>query len=162
MSKPCHFFFQNQNETQIFTISEPNIMKKSKYQQYFHYFIICILGPYAFWFSFQQNIVTILTNAVFTGAALRGEALIRGRCLFLCGYPKVRRLLEGGAYLRSGAYQRKHGISPLYSQRFDRYNSHFQGQDVLISFKNEIFTKMCFLQIHVARLNMHVGKSNED
>ena len=26
-------------------------MKKSKYQQYFHCFIVCILGPYAFWFS---------------------------------------------------------------------------------------------------------------
>ena len=34
---------------QIFTINKPNIMKKSKYQQYF---IVCILGPCAFWFSF--------------------------------------------------------------------------------------------------------------
>ena len=143
MSKPCHFFFQNQNETQIFTTNESNIMKKSKYQQYFHYILVQLLVI--------AMIVTILTNAVFTGAALRGEVFIRGRCLFLCGYPKVRCLLEGGAYLRSSAYQRKHGISPLYPQRFDRYKSHFQEQDVLISFENEIFTKMCFLQIHVAR-----------
>ena len=28
MSKPCHFFFQNKNETKIFTINKPNIMKK--------------------------------------------------------------------------------------------------------------------------------------
>ena len=26
-------------------------MKKSKFQQYFQCFIVCILGPYAFWFS---------------------------------------------------------------------------------------------------------------
>ena len=42
MSKPCHFFFRNKNETQIFTISKPNIMKKFKYQQYFYGFIVCI------------------------------------------------------------------------------------------------------------------------
>ena len=32
---------------QIFTINKPNIMKKSKYQQYFHCFVVCILVPYA-------------------------------------------------------------------------------------------------------------------
>ena len=47
MTKPCHFFFQNKNET-IFTINKPNIMTKSKYQQYFHCFIVCVLVPYAF------------------------------------------------------------------------------------------------------------------
>ena len=47
MSKPSHVFSQNKNET-IFTIHKPNLMKKSKYQQYFHYFIVCILVPYAF------------------------------------------------------------------------------------------------------------------
>ena len=52
-------------------------MKKSKYQQYFRCFSVCILVPYAFCFSFQQNIVTILISTVFRGAALiRGEALI--------------------------------------------------------------------------------------
>ena len=52
-------------------------MKKPKYQQYFHCFIVCILGPYAFWFSFWSNIVIILINAVFRRAALiGGEALI--------------------------------------------------------------------------------------
>ena len=29
MSKPGHFFFQSKNETYIFTINKPNIMKKS-------------------------------------------------------------------------------------------------------------------------------------
>ena len=44
-------------------------------------------------------------SAVFRGAALiRREALIRGRHLFQCEFAKVRRLLEGGAYLRPGAY----------------------------------------------------------
>ena len=81
------------------------MMKKSKYQQYFPVFIVCILVPYAFWFSFLQNILTILISAAFGGATLiRGEALIRGRRLFHCGYLKVRHLLEGGAYLRPGAY----------------------------------------------------------
>ena len=28
--------------------NKPNIMKKSKYQQYFDCFIVCILVPYAF------------------------------------------------------------------------------------------------------------------
>ena len=32
----------------IFTMNKPSIMKKSKYQKYFHCFIICILVPYAF------------------------------------------------------------------------------------------------------------------
>ena len=49
--------------------------------------------------------VTILISAAFKGATLvRGEALIRGRRLFLCGYPNVWHLLEGEAYLRPGAH----------------------------------------------------------
>ena len=36
----------------------------------------------AFWFSFQQNIVTILINTIFRSATLiRGEALVRGNTL---------------------------------------------------------------------------------
>ena len=61
----------------MFTINNPNIMKKSKYQQYFYCFIFCLLISYAFWFSYQQNIVTVLISAGFGGEALiRGEALI--------------------------------------------------------------------------------------
>ena len=101
MSKPCHFFFQNKNEAQIFTINKPNIMKKSKYQQYFHCFIVCILIPYAFWLGYQQNISILVICAAFRSVALiTGEALIRGRRLFQCGYPKVRYLLKDGVYLR--------------------------------------------------------------
>ena len=50
--------------------------------------------------------VNILIGAAFRGAALiKREALIRGKRLFQCGYPKVQRLLEGGiAYLTLGAY----------------------------------------------------------
>ena len=48
MSKPCYSFSQNKNETKVFTISKPNIMKKSKYQQYFDCFNVCILVPHAF------------------------------------------------------------------------------------------------------------------
>ena len=82
MSKTCHFLFQNKNETWIFAINKPNIMKKSKYQQYLHCFIVCIVSPNVFWWS----------------TVFRGGALIRGRHLFQCGYPKVRRLCEVGPY----------------------------------------------------------------
>ena len=61
--KPCHFFFQNENE--IFTANKPNTIKKSKYQEYFHCFIVCTLVPYAFWFS-----LIILINVTRRGAAL--------------------------------------------------------------------------------------------
>ena len=72
-------------------------------------FFVCILVPYTFWFSLQQNIVTILIIAVFRGAVLiRGETHIRGSCLFQCEYPKVWRLLVGGTYLRHDVYQRKY------------------------------------------------------
>ena len=93
MSKPCHFFFQNKNWLQIFTINKTNIMRKSKYQH--HCFIVCMLVPYAFCFSYQQNIVTLLISTALRDAALnRGEALIKERCLFHFGYLKVRRLLQ--------------------------------------------------------------------
>ena len=48
MSKPRLIFSQNKNETYIFTVNKPNTMKKSKYQQYFHCFTVCILVLYAF------------------------------------------------------------------------------------------------------------------
>ena len=48
MLKPSHIFSQNKDETQIFTINKPNIMKKSNCFQYFHCFIVCILVQYAF------------------------------------------------------------------------------------------------------------------
>ena len=46
---------------------------KSKYQQYFRCFIVCILFPYAFWFNNQQNIVEY---RIYYAALIRGEALI--------------------------------------------------------------------------------------
>ena len=50
-------------------------------------------------------VVTILINTAFrVGALIRGEVLIRGRRLLQFGHQKERRLLEGGAYLRLGAY----------------------------------------------------------
>ena len=49
--------------------------------------------------------MTILISTTFRVPALiKGEALLRRRRLFQCGYPKVQRLLEGGTYLRSGNY----------------------------------------------------------
>ena len=66
-------------------------MKKSKYQKYFHCFNVSILGPYAFCFSFSQNIVTFLISAVF-----RGAALITARRLFQCISVKHGTSLGGG------------------------------------------------------------------
>ena len=74
-------------------------MKKSKYQQYFHCIIFRILVPFAFQFIYQQNIVTILISAASLNAAL-----IRGRSLFQCGYPKVRRLIETRRFLEEIRY----------------------------------------------------------
>ena len=44
----------------------------------------------------------------YYAALIRGEALIKGRYLFQCGYQKVRRLLEDGASMRPYAYLRKY------------------------------------------------------
>ena len=76
-------------------------MKKSKYQQCFHCLhtrSTCILVQLLI-------MVTVLISAAFRGVALiRGEAHIREKSLFQCEHPRVRRLLEGGAYLRLGTY----------------------------------------------------------
>ena len=106
-------------------------MKKSKYQQYFC-FVVHILVPYAIWFSSQQNVVTIRLSTTFRGA------LLRGKRLFQCGYPKVWHLLEGDAYLRPGAYLRKYVMSSLlasdeipenFSCRTETKNGHFGYSD---------------------------------
>ena len=60
--------------------------------------------------------VTILISNAF-----RGAALLRRRHLFQCDYPKVRRLLEGGAYLRPGAYQRKYDNLLNSSSRIQKF-----------------------------------------
>ena len=61
MSKSCHFIFQNKIEINIhlnvnkhtFSLSINQILrKKNKYQQYFHCFIMCMLVPHPFWFSY--------------------------------------------------------------------------------------------------------------
>ena len=89
-------------------------MKKSKYQQCFYCFIFSILISYAFWFSYQQNIVTIsisaYTNILINEALIRGETLIRVRRLFQCRYGNVRRLLEEILYLQMYLHY-KHNIT---------------------------------------------------
>ena len=47
----CHFFIQNKNETNFYH-QENKYNEKSKYQQYFSCFVVCILLPYAFWFDY--------------------------------------------------------------------------------------------------------------
>ena len=132
-------FFQNKNETQIFTVSKPNIMKRSKYQQYFNCFIAYILVSYTFWFSYQQNIVTILISAALRGEVLiRGEALIRRRRLIRCGYPKIRCLLGGGAYLRPGGYQKKYGIQVLIVDKLSTICKLSSKKSMVESFLNTL------------------------
>ena len=51
-------------------------MKKYKFQQYFC-FIVSVIGLYAFWFSFSENVVTLLisTTTLNTGL-IKGDPLI--------------------------------------------------------------------------------------
>ena len=112
----CHIlficYFKIKFLSHNFTINKQNIMKKSKYQHYLYCFIVCIVVPHEIWFSYQQNIIYIVTSAAFRGVRWGegGGVLIRGRRLFQCGHPKMWSLLEGGAYLRSGVYQRRDSI----------------------------------------------------
>ena len=52
-----------------------------------------------FGLAHNRILVTMLISAAF-----RGVGLIRWRRLFQCGHPKLRHLLEGGAYSRPVAY----------------------------------------------------------
>ena len=134
MPKTCHFSFEIRMKHKFSLSKNRNILKKSKYQQYFHCFIACILVSYAFRFSYQQNIVTILVSVTFRVAGLiKGEALIRGRRLFQCGYPKVRHLLEGSAYLRPGACQRKYGRSFFNSKMKKSSGKQFYVFDAFVT-----------------------------
>ena len=75
----------------------PNIMKKSKYQQYFHFFIVCILLPLPlYYYHYRMYFVLansrlcnyILISPAFRHVALiKRKALIRGRRLLQCRYP---------------------------------------------------------------------------
>ena len=102
---------------QIFTINKLNIMQKSKYEQYFHCFIACILVPYEFWFSYQQNMVTILISTTFrNGSLLEGRSLLEGLPYITVDTQKC------DAYFHLGAYQRK------YSIKIQHFNSFFNKQ----------------------------------
>ena len=84
MSKPCHIFSQNKSETQIFAFSKSNIMKKSKYQQYFHCFIF---------FFILVSYVTILISAVFGGTYFNVDTQRCDACQraeLICGPALIR------------------------------------------------------------------------
>ena len=61
--------------------------------------------------------------------------LLEGRHSFKCEYPKVRRLLEGGAYLRPGAYYRKYGNNTIMLNNRKRNNYHLCGRIVVYTRK---------------------------
>ena len=50
--------------------------------------------------------ITILISAAssLNAVLIKEDALIRGKRLIQYGHPKMRRLIEGGAYLRPGVY----------------------------------------------------------
>ena len=90
MSKPCHFSFKIRIK-QVFTINKRNIMKKPKYQQYCHFFC---------WLHTNSTCILVQLRVKYGNCSnerriFRWQALIRGKRLFQCGYPKVSSLLEG-------------------------------------------------------------------
>ena len=87
-------------------------MKKLKFQQYFHSFLVCVLVPYAFWFSYQQNIVIIPISLQFQYSYQSGR-LLEGGAYFNADNQRC------GAYLRLGAYQRKYAIQ--IKRQIDRF-----------------------------------------
>ena len=55
-------------------VNQIYIMKKSKHLQYFHCFLVCILGPYVFLISFQQIIVAILISHIYSYSTYQRES----------------------------------------------------------------------------------------
>ena len=64
--------------------------KESKYQQYFHCFVVCIQVAHAFQISYQQNMVAILKSA-----SLRSAAFIRSEAFISLQKPKGAVLIRG-------------------------------------------------------------------
>ena len=54
--------------------------------------------------------------AILISVTFRVVTLIRDRRLFQCGYPKVRRLFEGGAYFRPASI-RENTVNPCKKQK---------------------------------------------
>ena len=134
-------------------------MKKSKYEQYFYCFIVCVLVPYVFWFSYQQNVVTILISATFRGGALiRGETLIRVRHVFQCGYPKVRRLFEARDLLQETRLFLEH-FSEAYSGLYQ--TSKMECFAKTISAPSQMFDRFlrCFPQLSKVFIASIISKS---
>ena len=116
-------------------------MKKSKYQKYCHCFFvysssICILVQLLVEYGNYSNKRSIQR----CGSYQRGS-LIRGRRLFQCGHPKVRRLLQGGAYLRLGTYLRKYAklqlnLLPFFFFALFRLDSSVRNSETINAFNS--------------------------
>ena len=79
---------------------------------------------------------TVLMSAVFRGAALiGGEALIRGRRFFQCGYPKVRCLFEAQCLLEEIRYATQ-GYAIVWWKKYETFH---------IKVGNFFFSKETFL-----------------
>ena len=103
---------------QIFTIKKKkHLMKKYKFKQYFRCFVVGILVPYAFWFSYQQNIVTIPISTPF-----RGGVLIRGEVLISMWIPKGAMLIGGPALIRGNT------VFPKVSNHDMKFQSSYRIQ----------------------------------
>ena len=86
-------------------MNQPKTVEIFKYQQFGHGSTCSILVSYVILVKLPLVYGAISNNLAHIGGALISwEALKRRRRLFQWGYPKVEHLLEGGAYLRPGAY----------------------------------------------------------
>ena len=104
---------------QITTVSI-SCLKYSTTASYFHFFIVCVLVPYAFQFTYGYIMVRFLINTTFWGTALirgrslledgvyydlsvNGAALIKRRRLF-----EIRHLLEEIRYQKCSSISGSH------------------------------------------------------
>ena len=133
--KLYQFFFQYKNATEIFIINTPGIMKKSKYQQYLYCFIVCMLVPYAFWFSY-------LRSATFRGAVhIRGG----GGGPLSVWIPKGTALIWGLPLIRQNSVFQKlyfsSHIRVFFSKAFIGFIDFMLNGKSLLKYRNLFFLK---------------------
>ena len=115
--------------SQVFMMSKPNIMKKSKYQQYCHCFIVCIL--------FQL----LVKYGKYSNKRLQMRLL----CIYRCGY-----YYRGGAYQRETLFQCGHSkILRVKNEEFSGYcfymNTNTQGNfQMCISVPLKVYQLLLF------------------
>ena len=95
------------------SLSVNQTMKNFKNQQYCPCIIASILFPYASWFSYYWNMVTILITAAFIGAALitgGGGCLLEGGACFNVDTQRWGAYYMAAFFWNPGVYKGKYGI----------------------------------------------------